>query len=183
MLESKSMNRKWLFVATAHCGFASAAPALMLKPLATYAGLPLDSEPTWWIVLAAVVTAGLVLWLTYDFRRQGASRIVAWGPVVFLALSQLLWFLFFKGVAAVGAPAAGLEADASLSWPLWMLSNGLFVGASFAGASLTKQQDPAPPSRYLMVASWAWVGIGLLVTAFAAQALLSVRDILKDVSG
>ena len=175
-----SSNRKWLFVSTAMSGIAYVLPSAVLKPLLTYLGLPLDSEPAWWTVLAAVLAAALMLWLVLDFRRQGATRIVALGPLLFIALSQLAWLLFFRGIAATGASPAELEASASLSWPLWLLVNGLFGGAGIAGAYLAHDGESAPPSKELMIASWVWAVVGLFVTAAVAWGHLTVREILEN---
>jgi len=172
---------KWLFVGTAWSGMAHALPAKVLKPLATYFGLPLDARPLWWLVLETVVVAGLVFLVVAAFRRQGAPRIVATGSILFVLISLAIWAIVIGGFKAVGAPTEELLADARLPWPLWLFRNGLFVGASFAAAHLTPPTEPAPPGKSWMVGSWIWVGLLLFALAVAVWTLYMVREILGGI--
>ena len=170
---------KWLFVATAWCALAYSLPERALKPLFTYFGLPLDARPTWWVALAAVIAAGLVLLLMFAFRREGAPQIVSWGPILFIVLSQVMWLFFFRGFAAAGASMDELLARASVPWPLWILGNGLLVSAGFAGGYLAPQGDPGPPGKSWMLWGWIWVGLQIVVMGVAIWGMLTVREILK----
>ena len=177
------MTIRWVFVATAVAGAAQRLPVDVVKPLATYFGLAMESRPGWWLVLSSLLATLFVGVAMAALRRQGAPVAVFWAAVILVGLS-------LAGTAALSLATASWPADdaaalwqSALSFPQWILHSGLLVGAAYACARMTPSPETGiqPPRRGWLVVSWLWIGFAVITAYLGMWALVQAGQMYNEI--